>query len=403
MPIKRVILHLGMSKAGSSSIQHTLFYNAPILKENGFRYLSEWGLTHHGKLRHLFSPDPVKHVDSTWGKSISKRKHQNDNKKLVDKMLKIINSSDCETLIISGECFLLFFSDISIQNLKTFMQDYFVSKNIAVSIVLMVRNPFLWTISILQQQIFRCTYTRNVDFFENGTIAYGAINNLQKAFPDSIMLIKFEDACLDENGPVASFLKTIDFPADEIKNLDIKKVNESRCIETVEFANYIESIEPRSYKFNFDSLNPKRTILDLKPIRHIKGVKYDLPYHGKLELWNRLQETLHSFKESTNIDYTNYKIPFPVKHETYSEQTIQEFVEAFPKLSPVIQKLFLKFFEKKYAKTAQEKFKQLYFKDSIPWRIYNNNSIFRSISYYRFRNTLIKLIPQTIKLSIKKK
>jgi hypothetical protein len=59
MAIKRVVMHLGMPKAGSSSIQRALFTNSGVLERNGFRYLHEWGESHIRIFEHLFTPWPV--------------------------------------------------------------------------------------------------------------------------------------------------------------------------------------------------------------------------------------------------------------------------------------------------------------------------------------------------------
>jgi chromosome segregation ATPase len=106
------------------------------------------------------------------------------------------------------------------------------------------------------------------------------------------------------------------------------------------------------------------------PLWAAKGAKFDFAYRDKLALWGRLEEQVRLLKENTGIDYTDYKIEEKSEPETYTGETINGFIEAFPKLSSVLQKLFLEFFEKKYAETAQEKFKKLYFQGTIPNRIY---------------------------------
>jgi len=63
-----------------------------------------------------------------------------------------------------------------------------------------------------------------------------------------------------------------------------------------------------------------------------------------------------------------------MKSETYSEDTLRGFVEAFHKFSPALKKLFLEFFEQKYLETAQVKYKQLCFQDSKARLQYNKLS-----------------------------
>ena len=393
-----------MPKAGSGSIQRTLFNNSAMLEKNGFRYLSEWGRSHRGKLRHFFSSPPITPVDSSFGNPISKRRHKKDIRILTNKMLTVVGATECETLIISGEISELFSENAAIENLNEFIKENFYRNGIEITIVLMIRNPLLFAISLLQQTLFGSKYFRNIDFFDTIINHYEGIINLHRHFADSIVLVKFEDACLDKDGLVGHFLKKIGFLEKNIQALKIINSGEARCKEVMDLVNYIESIEPLALRNNFVSMNPNRTINDLRYIQKIKGAKFDLPYQSKIELFERLQKAVKILKENTGIDYTDYKVPLPsTEQETYSEKTIQELITAFPKLSPALQKLFLKFFEMQYAKTSQVKFKQLYFKDSVPWRIYNEKNIFLCGLAYRLKNMLPKLIPQSIRLTLKHK
>ena len=390
MGIKKAVLHLGMPKAGSSSIQHTFFSNSAILKKNGFRYLDEWGDNHLYNFLHFFSPDYVTNNAINYREPVTKKKLRKTTKKMANEILRVINSTECETLVLSGECLNVFRENSAIDNLKEFINCNFKSNNIEVSIILLVRNPLPWAISQLQQQFFKGRYLRNIDFFDDAVEMYEAIANLQKKFSDSLILLKFEDACLDIDGLVGCFLKTIGYPKEELKNITIIRKNESRCMETMEFLYFIETIEPLYPYAHYRHHNPNRFLGDLTCIKDIKGVSFDLPYQCKVELWNRIQKAVLFLKAEVGIDYTDYKIPFP-NQETYSEQTIQKFIDIFPKLSPILQKHFLKFFEKKYMETAQIKFKKLYFEGSIPWKTYNKKIIIFSLASWRVKKMLRKI------------
>ena len=390
MAVKRVIIHLGMARTGSASIQYTLFSNSNILEKYNFRYLTEWGRNQLGVFRHLFSPYPVDPVGSgSLGKPFTKiRKKNREN---IKKMVKVINDAEFETLILSGEYFDELWLDSTIENIKSFIQKYFHSNGIETKIVYFVRNPLTWLISSLQQQIFSKGYlNKNGDYFENRIKQYEGVFNLIKHFSDSLILIKFEDACLDKDGLVGHFLKAISFPEEELKNINILRKNESRCMEVVEFINYIESAEPRHPYNNYKYGNPSRSAKDLKCLMDIKGIKYDLPYQSKIELWHRFIETIHLLKKNTGIDYTDYKVPppSPCEEEAYNMEALQGFIEAFPKLNISLQRHFLKFFEKKYMETAQIRFKQLHYENSIPWKIYKNRNVFFDLLCLRAKNRL---------------
>jgi len=383
MAIKRAIIHLGMAKTGSSSIQSTLFNNLPLLEKNGFRYLHEWELNHFFTFKCLFSPHPVSPTGTgDLGRSPVKMKQRN--KKAIDIMMQVIEKSECETLILSGEYSSELWLDSTIENIKNFIHKYFLSKNIEVTIICFVRNPLTWLVSWMQQRLKKDGFVnKSSDFFENEIKQYEGIINLFKHFSAILVLLKFEDACLDKDGLIGCFFKTIGFPEMELPFLTLYKINESRCMEAMEFIYYVESIEPRHPYHNYRRGNPNRGHNDLAPLEHIKGAKFDLPYQSKVEFWERFQETVKTLSENTGVDYSQYIIPTPRIQETYSEDTIQGLIEIFPKLNFSLQTLFLKFFEKKYMETAQIKFKKLHFKDSLPYTIYHSKNA--SLQFLKLR------------------
>jgi len=373
MAIKRVILHLGMTKTGSTSIQHTLFKNSSLLEKNGFRYLTEWGENHYLILHHMFSPIHASHLEiNSYGKTLTNEERENLIKTKCDMMLNVINTTECETLIISGEYDWDLIYDSTIAKIKFFYEQYFKLIDINIFIILFIRTPLDWYISSLQQDLYTGSYRKTIDYFEDKTKQYQGLVNIQKNFSDSLVLIKFEDAITHKNGLLGYFLESIGFPASKIEYLNITKRNESNCMEVMEFIRYINDKEPLIPSDMNESINKNRKLYgyDLLPLRSIKGAKFDLPYEYKLALWERLKETVCMLKNSIGIDYTGYKVLPQAGQETYGEETIQGFIEAFPKLTPILQKLFLDFFRNKYIETLHVKFKRLYFEGSIPRKIY---------------------------------
>jgi len=402
MAIKRAVIHLGMPKAGSSSIQRTLYKHAAILEKNGFRYLTEWGEDHIEKFHGLFHRD-VHHGQRCSNTFLPLAVRNMENKNSIKTMLRVINNSGCETLILSGEFFKSLYLDSTIGNIKNFIGKYFHSNNIETTIIYYIRNPLTWLISWMNQIFFSSGYlNKNADFFETAIKQYNGIFNLQEHFADYLKIIKFEEACLEKDGLVANFLTAINFPKDGMEKIDmsITKRNESRCMEVIEFVHFVEAMEDRHSFINYKRYIPSKFYRDIKPLKNIKGPKFDLPFQSKLDLWHRLQETVSRLKENLNIDYTDYKIPAETLafQKTYSTETIQEFIEAFPKLNLIIQKHFLKFFEMKYMETAQEKFKQLHFMGSVPYTLYK-----RQYSFFGILNARMNNIVRTIKRVIEVK
>ena len=402
MAVKKAFIHLGMSKTGSTSIQNALFNNTAALEKNSFRYLSEWGENHLFDFHNLLSPHPVHpRATGTLGKPIANLKQKN--KTAIGKMQKVIDTTECETLVFSGEYFHELYLNATIDNIKGFVEKYFQNNGIEATIIYLIRNPLTWMISFLQQRLYKNGFmNKDVDYFEAKIKQYEGIINLKNNFSDSLKILKFEDACSDKDGLVGFFLKAIGLPDEELKNIAISRSNDSKCMEIMEFIYYLESVDPLYPYNNYRRFNKNRFAGDLRALGNINGIKFDLPYQSKMELWKRLKKTLYSLKENTGIDYTDYTISPSSSQEMYSEETIQGFIAAFPKLSITLQNHFLKFFEKKYMETAQVKFKALHFKDSIPYKIYNSKNISFYLPVFRLKNSLRNFFPQRRKAAKKR-
>jgi len=389
MAIKRAILHLGMPKAGSTSIQNTLFYNAAILEKYGFRYLTERGKSHH-MLKHIFQPHCSFDPETTILHHRSFPNFEKNKEHFIKEMLHIVKNTDCETLILSRE-FGRVICDSTVKNIKNFIKNCFQTNGIETTIVYLVRNPLTWMISRAQQSLFQSGFvSEDCNYFEVLIKIFENIFVLQKNFSDSLILLKFEDICLDKDGLVGCFLKAIDFPQNALENIKTYRANESRCLEVMEFISFLEAIEPLYPHSDMRFYSSNRFPGDVDPLKNIKGVKFDLPYQSKVELWNRLDKTVHLLKENTGIDYTDYtpSLPAEAAEEIYNEETIQEFIEAFPKLSFFLQKAFCTFFRKKYMETIQDRFKQLFFKGSIPWKLFYSKNAFLCLLGMRLKYKL---------------
>jgi hypothetical protein len=378
MAIKRLVMHLGQPKAGSKSIQNTLFKNSDILEKNGFRYLNEWGPCHVPIFAYLFEPSPVTLLNNPvfgWGQRVTWEERQNDVKNIIGQMLDVMHTTNCETLLMSGEITGFFVNDKVIANLIEFFERYF--SGIDVALLVFVRNPLTWLISLYQEHfsmgVFHIGSFWKFDWYAEVIRHYReGFSNLMKNFKGVVSFKKFEDCVNDKNGGlVGSFLTAIKFPQEEIKNLRVHRDNDSRQWEVMELISFMEDREPHILIGVGE--NPNRIPWDTKPLYKIKGPKFDFAYEDKLALWERVQDTVKWLKENIGIDYTDYRPEKNPEVQTYSEETIDGFIEAFPKLNPVLQKLFLEFFEKKYGRTAQVKFKRLFFAGSVPWKIYDMN------------------------------
>jgi capsular polysaccharide biosynthesis protein len=134
--MKRLLIHIGTGKTGTSSIQNFLFINRKPLAKNFGLFYPEQGLsdiTHFGELIHAHYPIV------SW---IRDRQTEN-----LEKLSLALNTSGCETGIISCENFYHHFSAEDIDFLAT------VFKQFSVEIICYIRRQDLYMESAWKQQI----------------------------------------------------------------------------------------------------------------------------------------------------------------------------------------------------------------------------------------------------------
>ena len=399
MAIKKVIIHAGMHKTGSSSIQETLFYNKIRLNENGYLYLTEWGSNQSGVLTNLFG-----HDSPQWARRYNIENHidiamiELFNESNTNILVNSVKHSNCETLIVSGEDICLFE-----RNDVNYMKEYFYKHlgDVVFSIMFYVRNPVDYTASVYQQFMITPHFT-NLKTEQNFKFS---LEKFMDVFGKATCVYKFEDAIHHPLGLVGHFLESIGMPAAEIEKFRVIKSNESRSAEVVEILNEIEAKQPQILSAGiegakkgakFDLLddgnhyvaNPLRKLYDIEPLFKVegakKGAKFDLPYNEKVRIQALAKEDSLWLKEKTGIDYSNYKIEEKEPPETYSRDTIESFISAFPLLTFPLKTIFLDFFRQKHLLTGDDKFRTLYAEGSVPWKIYH---------FSREVDNLLKLTP----------
>ncbi|MDR0529394.1 MAG: hypothetical protein LBG69_07300 [Zoogloeaceae bacterium] len=373
--VKKVILHLGHLKTGTTSIQETLFENSDILQENGFYYLAEW-MYRNAQIRvmeHIVSVPGCRSMKNL-NNMASESEMANVREEKLAELARVMQVSQCDTLIISAEIVWSLFEQRCVNLLQDLISKHF--SGVEVKILLFVRNPLHYYISLYQHYQRMATFndvnTHNCDYCSQHIYQYvKTTENIRNYFGQYAKFIKFEDAVKDSQGLVSYYLKSIDFPAENLQKLKIIKSNEASCQETMDFLEYAS-----------DKKYSGRYYYDARFLGEIKGTKYDLAYPEKLSLWNSdvMQDAVRKIQEITGIDYSDYTETLEAEREeareralqeTWRQETIDGFIAAFPKLSPTLQKLFLEFFQYKYAQTANAKFKQLYFVGSLPRDIWN--------------------------------
>jgi len=345
--VSEIILHVGLHKTGTSSIQETLFLNEnnKILKNHGFLYPKNWVPNHSIPVYSAFCDNPEKyHANIKLGYNLSEIEEINKN--YLIKLEKEIKENKLSKLIISGE-------DISLLSIKNLyaLKEYLksISKS-KIKIIFHVRNSLSLSISTIQEKIksgevYKSAFLKVNDKIKN--IFKNDISKFSQVFGEkSINIFSFEDVIKHEFGPVGHFLSIVGFENEIIKEFNIVRSNESISLIGGDMLSFINE---RASMFVDGKLNKNRTNGDFLFFLKINGIKYDISYNDKLKLLENSQEDVKWLKENWGIDYSNITIEQKELYYEFTEKIINDIKEIYPELSITLKGLLIEYLENKLA------------------------------------------------------
>lgn len=215
------IVHIGMHKTGSSSIQNMLFNH---LKDTNFHYANLGDSNQGAQIYSLFSEHPEKyhgHVARGWSTSDINQYIENNFKMLIDGFKKTGNST---IEIISGEDIgNLNFNEII--RLKNFLDTYFKT----VKIIAYIRPPISYIQSAFQELV---KHGLNRFDFTNCNPNYARFEMFEKVFGRENMILRsFKSNKLYGDDIILDFCNTLKISLGE--NYKTIKDNESISLETL--------------------------------------------------------------------------------------------------------------------------------------------------------------------------
>lgn len=262
---KQVIIHTGFHKTGSSSVQHSLAHNRPLLKEHGYYYPD---ITLQGKVfynrsvplygRYCDHPEKFQHYGY----------HNELDADFANREIdKIFNTAiwNQDKLIFSDE----FISSLSSNELMR-LRDDFQMHGYKIRVISYIRDPFNLMVSVAQQQSRRSSVHEII----SGKRSNQEIEKIQRLidiFNDDAEFYNFEKACQHTSGPAGFLFGLIGI---ELPTAKAMKVNEGMSAQAVRLLSYINREVPLMAKNS--TINPIRKKFDVAPLFKIPGDKFQL-------------------------------------------------------------------------------------------------------------------------------
>lgn len=266
MSTKRLYLHLGLHKTGSSSFQKTCEANREILANEQIHYpifQASWNgstrkVTNHSiPLCSLLGTDPARyHINTRWGVT----NHQDLNLQYREQLETTLDSHS--KVILSGE-------GISLLATEGLARLNEIAKGYGFKIIpfAVVRSPLQFFASSTQQQIKGGHYKSFVGLGELSPPSLppqpqlehyaSRIERLQDFFDKDITFIPFQAACSHPSGPSGYLLETlIKLPEESANKITHRRYNSSHSNIWTRVQNQLNKINPQLLQ---GKINPAHT------------------------------------------------------------------------------------------------------------------------------------------------
>ncbi len=337
------MIHAGIPKAASSSIQSTLLKNN---LHSGVKYYYPRSLS-LTKVISMFSDtlDKLEYPKLTLHKVI-----QNSSTKAIKKMereyFKELDNKFFETLVFSNEWISSqFYSKNSLIKLKSFLLE--LNPKAKILIFAYVRNPLDFYTSAKQQLIKMgetCELNDKMNILAQSI--FTSLPLLADVFgKDNMYVYKLEDTICHSYGPVGFFLeKMLRYNHEELQLLKIVNTNSSMSQIAVDICSHINM---RTTSFSqYLNVQP-----DFEMLYHsISGNRFCVSQHERKEQLPFFKTVCNLLKDEFNIHYaideiSSRVISDPEPNHVPSLKNIKEIKDIFHKLTSLTQNSILDYLE----------------------------------------------------------
>lgn len=334
MSVSNLILHVGMQKTGTSSIQATLNKNRDCLKEDKLLYPESWSAWHVNEIGALVFDEQEEARRNILKRNGIKTK---DLDYLVSNLELELRSSNCHTLILSAESIFRYSQD-GLKLLKKIFNELLGIKSI--TIVFFTRNPVDFYNSYFQQMAkssFPIDYGSNVeeDLYSN------SLTNLANVFGDeNLTVLSFEESLRHTYGPAGYFLEKIGVQSIRFKSINFLKVNEGISHLSYDLLNFINDIEP----LVSDGVVSKfRSPSDTRCLENLSGEKFYFDLDAQKKIFKITKKDIVWLYEKYDIDYRSMTLKKPSSLK-FSRQNLLEIKNIYPGLKKYLQSMMLMYF-----------------------------------------------------------
>ncbi len=291
---ERAVVHIGLHKTGTTSIQATLHRHAAALEADQGVYYPRLTANHSVILFPLFCDKPQNYYVNQRANLKTERAAARHNAKITEKLDAEFAATNAKTLLVSGE-------DLSTLSAEGYarMNAWFKARAKHVEVVAFVRDPIAWATSAAQQRIKSgATFAELMKRVPREAARHKLGSALAVFGRDALRVHRFEDAA--RNGVLPYFCKETGIEERWAHTIEPETLNESFSNEGVHLIAAINALYPIKPSQKFA---PKRAHADIQPLAAVQGEKFRLPPEMARQASKHAKQDIDWLKDALGIDY----------------------------------------------------------------------------------------------------
>lgn len=291
---RQIVLHAGLHKTGSTSIQASCQDHRELLQAHGFHF----PVFELGSRRFSNHSDPITAAllhDHSYGWSWRLRDHEDETSARAGfcaQLSDILDNPPCERLLLSGENVCIFHDgdqQILRQHLLQYTDD--------LRVVAYIRSPMEAIHSMMQQH----SWGRRSNPLEK---VLGQVQerceNLQRNYPQELEVYNFHSARQSLGGLVGHFFGTLGVPASAIESVSFRHANSSMSQEGYDIAHAINSRYPAG---EVEQHGVQRGFQDLRSVFLLPGQPFRIKELEQSEHFQQLIDETKWLEEHLGFDF----------------------------------------------------------------------------------------------------
>lgn len=345
MKVKKVILHAGLHKTASTSIQESLKESADYLNLKGIFYplinLDDKIYSNHSfMLFSMFSEKPeTYHINQKMGYN-TKSKVDSLNDYYTSSLIDKIDDSESDVVLLSAEDL----SSMSMEGLNR-LKCFFLENNdftIKFEVCFYIRHLSDYLQSVIQQRVKDGGW-ESLLFHEFKAKKIGRVSEQINKFisvfgRENINLFKFEDSLKVSGGIVGHFF-------DQVLGVDYKGNGFIRSNRSLSYESYLihSELNQKEPLYNNGILNDSRSPYDLNFFVNMPGVAFSLGNKFYDRSYIDLFDEFKFLKKEFDVDYSPREVKDVKVMDLWGQDVFDYIDSVFNKLSPFVTKSLINF------------------------------------------------------------